>query len=156
MSEEVKETVELCGYKPDRFLSYYVSALSGILGPLRHGEKSTHAYVKEVRKALEELLFSFWDKADEMIPIIADSNIPDDLKSPEARKCFRELIAGMLTRFREVGDKLPIGARIRLMNMITAALANIARSKQLSPVGKEIADTFFKPKSDKESEGEAE
>lgn len=135
---------ELCRYSPDRGIDYYVSGLAGILrvvvGP---GKTSTHAYVKEVRKALETLVFSVWDRSDEYIPVVAESNIPDTIHSNKVKECFRELLIALLRRFRETTADLPIGSRIRLMNMTVSAIAEMAKRGKLPPVGEKIINHVF-------------
>jgi len=124
----MKEEISICGYSPDRGIDYYASGLAGILREVVGPEqRSTHTYVKEVRKALEVLVFTAWDKAEEYIPILAESNIPDSIRSARARECFKELLIGLLRRFRETSDRIPIGARIKLMNMIITSIAEMAR-----------------------------
>lgn len=146
------ECIDMCKYTPDRGVDYYASGLASILriavGP---GQTSTHAYVKEVRKALETLVFSVWDRADEYILPIAEANIPDNLRSLRARECFRELLVGLLRRFHETADDIPVGARIRLMNMVIAGIAEMARHT-LPPVGDKIKSCVF-PKSEFSSSG---
>ena len=153
--------LEVCKYRPDRGVDYYASGLAGILrvvvGP---GRDSTHAYVKEVRRALETLVFSIWDRSDEYIPVVAEANIPDSLRSARARDCFRELLIGLMRRFRESTSDLPIGSRIRLMNMTISAIAEMARYGRLPPVGEEIVSIVFSksgsPDSPSGSEGGGE
>lgn len=135
---------DLCRYNPERGIDYYASGLAAVLravvGP---GKESTHAYVKEVRKALETLVFSVWDKSDEYIPVVAEANIPVPIRSSRLKECFRDLLIGLLRRFRETTDVLPIGSRIRLMNMTISAIAEMARRGKLPPVGDEILTYVF-------------
>ena len=141
MSEESCE--ELCKYKPGREIDYYASGLAGILrvvvGP---GRESTHAYVKEVRRALETLVFSIWDK-EEYIPIVAEANVPDSIRSSKAKTCFKDLLEALLRRFKETTNDLPIGSRIRLMNMTVAAIAEMARWDKIPPAGEKIKSCVF-------------
>jgi len=143
---------DLCRYKPDRGLDYYASGLAGILrvvvGP---GRTSTHAYIKEVRDALQALVFSAWDRADELIPIIAESNIPDEAYSSGVRACFRGLLEGLLKRFKEDTDAVPMGARIKLMNMTLRAITEMASGGKLPPVGEKIVSAIFSSKSNPSS-----
>lgn len=144
--------LDLCRYSPERGVDYYAGGLAAMLrvavGP---GRGSTHTYVKEVRRALETLVFSVWDRSDEYIPVIAESNVPDSIRSPRARECFRELLVGLLKRFRETTGDLPIGSRIRLMNMTISAIAEMARWGNLPPWGREIISRFFSKQSSSES-----
>ncbi len=144
--------LEVCRYSPSRGIDYYAAGLAGILqvvvGP---GKGSTHAYVKEVRKALETLVFSVWDRSDEYIPIAAEANTPDSIRSPKARDCFKQLLVGLLKRFKESTGDLPIGARIRLMNMTISAIAEMARRGSIPPAGKEIVSHVFSKSSSSES-----
>ena len=134
---------ELCKYKPDRGIEYYASGLAGILrGLLGPHQPSSHAYAKEVRKALETLVFSVWDRAHEYIDVIAESNIPENLYSIKGRECFKELLAGLLRRFYETTRDMPVGARIKLMNMVISAIVEMARYS-LPPVGEEIKSYVF-------------
>ena len=138
--------VDICRYSPDRELDYYAAGLAGIMGYIgwRRGG-STYAYTKEVRKALETLVYMVWDKYEEYLESIARSNIPDELRSNVARECFAELLKGLLKRFRETTDKLPVGARIRLMNMVLAGIAEMAQGpiESLPPAGTKIRDFVF-------------
>lgn len=136
---------DLCKYDPGRGVDYYAGALAGILGSIvGHGQdRSTHAYVKEVRKALETLVFMVWDRYEEYIPVTAESNVPDRITSKKGRECFANLLVGLLRRFRETTRDLPIGARIRLMNMTLAAIAEMARYNKIPPVGREVASYIF-------------
>ncbi len=136
--------LDLCMYKPDRGIDYYASGIAGILKVVVGvGKQSTHAYVKEVRKALETLVFSIWDKSDEYIPVVAEANIPDSIRSSKARECFKELLIGLMKKFKETTNDIPIGSRIRLMNMAISAIAETARSGRLSPVGEKIVSHVF-------------
>ena len=146
--------MELCKYSPDRGMDYYTSGLAGILRKVvGAGKESTHAYVKEVRRALETLVFSVWDRSDEYIPVVAESNIPGSICSSSVRECFKELLIGLLKRFRETTDDLPIGSRIRLMNMTISAIAEMARWGNLPPVVEETLSQIFSrsPKSESTS-----
>lgn len=137
----------MCKYSPDRGVDYYTSGLAGILkvvvGP---GKESTHVYTKEVRRVLETLVFSIWDRSNEYIPVITEANIPDSIRSDRVRECFKELLIGLMKRFKETAEDLPIGSRIRLMNMVVSAIAEMARHGSLPPVGEEIISHVF-PKS---------
>ncbi|MCE4618727.1 MAG: hypothetical protein F7C37_04715 [Desulfurococcales archaeon] len=136
------ELLELCKYDPGRGLDYYVAGLAGILRGARRGASSTHAYTKEVRKALETLVFGVWSDPWEFIDAIVEANIPRDLQKTECRKCFAELLKALLRKFREKADSLPAGARIRLMNMIVSAIAEMARYS-LPPAGDKIFELCF-------------
>ena len=141
-----EQSIELCRYSPDRGIEYYASGLAGILrrvvGP---GQTSTHAYVKEVRRAMETLVFSVWEKAEEYIPVLAEAHIPNSIYSTKGRECFKELLAGLLRRFRETTEDIPIGARIRLMNIVISSVAEMARYN-VPPVGELIlSQVFSKP-----------
>ena len=92
-----------------------------------------------------------WDRSEEYIPLVAESNIPNSIYSKKARECFRELLVGLLKRFRESTADLPIGSRIRLMNMTISAIAEMARSGRLSPFGEEIKSYIFPKPSPSES-----
>lgn len=136
-----------CKYSPDRGLDYYASGLAAVMrAVVGMGKESTHAYVKEIRKALETLVFSVWDRSDEYISVVAEANIPTTIRGPRLKECFKELLIGLLRRFRETTDDLPIGSRIRLMNMTISAIAEMARWGRLPPVGDEILSYVF-PKS---------
>lgn len=136
--------LDVCKYNPDQGIDYYASGLSAILkvvvGP---GKSSTHAYVSEVRKALDTLVFSIWDKSEEYIPLVAEANIPISIRSQRARECFKEMLVGLLKRFKETTEDLPIGARIRLMNMTIAGIAEMARRGVKAPVGERIIKIVF-------------
>lgn len=136
---------DLCKYDSARGVDYYAGALAGILGAIvgRGQDRSTHAYVKEVRRALETLVFMVWDRYEEYIPVIAESNVPDKIISKKGRECFVNLLVGLLRRFRETTRDLPIGARIRLMNMTLAAIAEMARYNKIPPVGRQVASYIF-------------
>ena len=138
--------VDACEYSPSRGIDYYASALAGMLRVIvGSGQRSTHAYTKEVRKALETLVFDTWDKADEYIPIVAEANIPGEIRSVKARECFRDLLIGLMKRFHETADSMPVGARIRLMNMVMSSIAEMARYT-LPPTGEQIiSHVFSKP-----------
>jgi len=139
--------LELCRYQPDRGVDYYAGCLAGLLkvavGPHR---ESTHAYVKEVRKAMETLVFSIWDNSDEFIRVVAEANIPSTLQSGRARECFKELLIGLLKKFRETTDNIPIGSRIRLMNMVISAIAEMARRGTVPPEGQNVLSNIFSSK----------
>ncbi len=123
--------INICKYSPDRELDYYAAGLAGIMGPIgwnRGG--STYAYTKEVRKALETLMYTVWDIYEEYLESIVRSNIPNELRSNTARECFAELLKGLVKRFRETTDKLPAGARIKLMNMVIASIAETAQESE--------------------------
>jgi len=136
--------LDLCAYRPDRGIDYYTSGLAGILKVVVGvGRESTHAYVKEIRRALETLVFSIWDRSDEYIPIVAEANIPDTIRNSKARECFKKLLIGLMKRFKESTSDLPIGSRIRLMNMTISAIAEMARTGRLSPVGEEVISNIF-------------
>ncbi|MCE4624267.1 MAG: hypothetical protein F7C35_00170 [Desulfurococcales archaeon] len=142
-----------CKYSPERGVDYYAAGLAGLLRVIvGSGQRSTHAYVKDVRKALETLVFTVWDKYEEYLDVIAESNIPDSLRSPKARECFRDLLVGLLRRFRETADSVPIGARIRLMNMVISAIAEMARYN-LPPTGVMIKNYVFSRKDESEGGG---
>ena len=145
--------LDLCIYRSDRGIDYYVSGIAGILRVVvGTGKQSTHAYVKEVRRALETLVFSIWDRSDEYIPVVAEANIPDAIRSSKARECFKELLIGLMKKFKETTNDLPIGSRIRLMNMTVSAIAEMARTGKLPPVGEEIASHVFPKPSQSESQ----
>ena len=136
--------LDICRYNPDRGVDYYASGLAAILkvvvGP---SKPSTHAYVSEIRRAMNTLVFSLWDRSDEYIPVIAEANIPTGIQSPKMKECFKELLVGLLKRFKETTDDLPIGARIRLMNMTIAGIAEMARRGVNTSVGEEIYNVVF-------------
>ena len=136
--------LDLCRYRPERGIDYYTSGLAGILRVVvGAGKESTHAYVKEVRRALETLVFSVWDRSEEYIPVVAEANIPDSIRSSRARECFKELLIGLMKKFKETTSDLPIGSRIRLMNMTISAIAEMARWGRISPAAEEILSSVF-------------
>ena len=136
--------LDICKYNPDRGIDYYASGLSAILKVVvGSGKSSTHAYVSEVRKAMDTLVFSIWDKSEEYIPLVAEANIPISIRSQRARECFKEMLVGLLKRFKETTEDLPIGARIRLMNMTIAGIAEMARRGVKTPVGERIIKIVF-------------
>ncbi|MCC6010534.1 MAG: hypothetical protein GU361_06280 [Desulfurococcales archaeon] len=152
--EDKTKALELCKYDRSRDLDYYVSNVAIIVGRVRGVGRSTHAYVKELRKALQTLVFSAWGKT-ELIPIIAKSNVPDDIYSNQARECFEDLLKSILIRFYELTKEMPAGARIRLMNMLIDAVAETAsRPSVYTPVGKEIINAFFSSHSEFGGENE--
>ncbi len=134
--------LDLCKYGPDRGLDYYAAGLAGILRGVRRGASSTHAYTKEVRRALETLVFNVWNDPWEFLDAISEANTPRDIYRVECRRCFAELLRALLRRFREKAENLPAGARIRLMNMIVSAIAEMARY-HLPPKGEEIFKSCF-------------
>lgn len=135
---------DMCRYSPGRELDYYASGLAGILRVVgaQRGGSSTHAYTKEVRRALETLVYIIWDRHEECIDSVVGANIPPELRSTSARTCFAELLKGLLKKFRETAEKLPVGARIKLMNMVIAAIAEMARYN-LPPAGARIKELVF-------------
>ncbi|MCE4601382.1 MAG: hypothetical protein F7C38_07490 [Desulfurococcales archaeon] len=154
------EGLDICKYSPDRGVDHYASGLAAILkvvvGP---GKPSTHAYVSEIRRAMHTLVFSIWDRSDEYVLVVAEANIPTGIRSPKMKECFKELLVGLLKRFKETTDDLPIGARIRLMNMTIAGIAEMARRGVSAPVGEEIYKFIFSnsgssPESQSEEGGE--
>ena len=136
--------LDVCKYNPDRGVDYYASGLAAILKVVvGAGKPSTHAYVSEIRRAMDTLVFSIWDRSDEYIPVVAEANIPTGIRSQKVKECFKELLVGLLKRFKETTDDLPIGARIRLMNMTIAGIAEMARRGISTPVGEEIYKIVF-------------
>ncbi len=143
----------LCEYDPSRDISYYTERLAAfmrVVGSSR-GE-STHAYTKEIRRALEALVYSVWDKSSDFLKDIARSQIPDELRAGELRECYALLLEGLLRRFSEVSTDMPIGSRILLMNMILSSIAEMARYS-LPPGGEEFLDHVFSSISKKKREG---
>ena len=139
--------LELCRYEPNKGVDYYAGCLAGLLNWFVGSyKKSTHAYVKEVRKALETLVFSIWDKSDEYIPIVAGANIPDAIQVGRFRECFKELLVGLMRRFKETTENIPIGSRIRLMNMVISAIAEMARRGTIPPEGQNVLSNIFSSK----------
>ncbi|HEU97922.1 MAG TPA: hypothetical protein ENO36_03605 [Fervidicoccus fontis] len=137
--------IEICKYTPERELDYYTSGIASIMRVIRKGESSTYAYVKEVRRALETLVFDIWDKADSYIFTLASSNMPDEIRSNKLRDCFMELSMGLMRKFYETTKDLPIGARIKLMNMIISSIAEM--SKHSPPqFWNDLISKFFEPK----------
>ncbi len=145
---------ELCKYSPDRGVDYYASGLAGILNRVvGSGQTSTHAYVKEVRRAMETLVFSVWEKAEEYIPVLAEANIPEIIYSMKGRECYKELLTGLLRRFRETTEDIPIGARIRLMNIVISSIAEMARYN-VPPVGELVQSQVFSKPGQTQAEGD--
>ena len=144
----MSRSTDICKYSPDRGIDYYASGLAAILkvviGP---GRPSTHVYVKEIRRALTTLVHVIWDRSDEYIPVVAEANIPAEIQSRKLRECFKELLTGLLKRFRETAGDLPMGARIRLMNMTISGIAEMARRGISTPVGEDILKFVFFPAS---------
>ncbi len=144
--------VDICRYKPDRDLDYYASGLAAMMWQVgrERGGGSTYVYTKDVRKALETLVFMVWDNYEEYLESIARANIPDELRSEVAKECFAELLKGLMRRFRETTDKLPVGARIRLMNTILSGIAQAARGprENLPPVARQISELVFAKRSE--------
>lgn len=137
----MESNTDVCKPTPDRGIDHYASGIATIMRIVVGArEGSTHAYVKDVREALETLVFVTWNKPKELIPIIAASNIPSEIYSEKLRLCFKDLLTGLLLKFRDIGDDLSVGSRIRLMNIIVRAVAENARSGIETPVGKSILD----------------
>jgi len=148
----MESNVDPCKPTPDRDIDYYASGIATIMRiVVGGGNESTHAYVKDVRKALETLVYIAWNKSRELIPLIAASNIPSEIYSEKLRLCYRDLLTGLLERFREIGDDLSVGSRIKLMNIIIRAMAENARSGIETPVGKSILDFLNINKPDSKS-----
>lgn len=147
---------EECMYEPSRGISYYAERLAAIMqfvGRTRGG-LSTHAFTKEIRRAMEALVYIVWDKAEDFIPKIARANVPSELRSKTARECFALLLEGLLKRFRDEASDLPMGSRIQLMNMLISSIAEMARYS-LPPGASEFRSRIFS-KSEPDSESETE
>ena len=143
----------LCEYDPSRDVSYYTERLAAFMRFVasKRGE-STHAYTKEIRRALEALVYSAWDKSNDFLRDIARSQVPDELRASELRECYALLLEGLLRRFREISADLPIGSRILLMNMILSSIAEMARYS-LPPGGEKFLNYVFSSISKKKREG---
>jgi len=136
----MEPNIDPCKPSPDRGLEYYASGLSAILRVVvGSGASSTHAYVKDIREALEALVYMAWNNP-EVIPMIASANVPSEIYSEKMRNCYIELLTGLLEKFREVGNNLAPGLRIRLMNMVIRSISENARSGTKTPVGEIILD----------------
>ena len=138
-------TSKLCSPDPSRGIDYYLARLSGIMkfvGASLRRSRSTHAYTKEIRRSLESLVYHYWDRREEMIPIIARSMVPEELASRDARSCFTMLLESLLREFSEKAKDLSIGSRIELVNILIAALAEMARG-ELPPEGQEVYKVLF-------------
>lgn len=144
---------KMCEYDPSRNISYYSERLAAFMRLVSEERGiSTYAYTKEIRRALEALVYSAWDKADDFLKDIARSQIPDELEAGKLRECYALLLEGLLRRFREVTEDLPIGSRILLMNMIISSIAEMARHN-LPPEGKIFLDYVFSSFSRKKRKG---
>lgn len=143
-----------CMYEASRGINYYTERLAAIMRYVgrKRGGLSTYAYTKEVRRALEILVYSAWDNASEFIPEIARAHVPGELRSRVNRECFAGLLEGLLRKFRDEASDLPMGARIQLMNMILSSIAEMARYN-LPPGGDKLYNMLFsKPKSTSQPE----
>ncbi len=135
--------LEECRYDPSRGIDYYSERLAALMKYVgnKRGATSTHVYTKEIRRALETLLFTVWDKADEYIPELARAYVPEELYG-QARECYTLLLEGLLKRFKETTENLPMGAKIQLMNMLLSSIAEMARYN-LPPGGKDLLSLIF-------------
>lgn len=149
--------IDECRYDASRGINYYTERLAAIMqlvGGAIRGGTSTHVYTKEIRRAMEALVYAAWDRAEELIPDIARAHVPAELASKTARECFANLLEGLLKRFREEASDLPMGARIQLMNMLLSSIAEMARYG-LPPGGSQFKSLVF-PKSESMHESQVE
>ena len=132
-----------CEYDPSRRISYYTERLAGLMRVVaRSRGQSTYAYTKEIRRALEALVYVAWNKSEEFLRDIARSQIPIELRAGDLRECYALLLEGLLRKFREEASDLPMGSRILLMNMLLSSISEMAQYN-LPPGGREFLNHVF-------------
>lgn len=136
--------IDKCRYDSSRSINYYTERLAGLMSVVgqRRGGRSTHAYTKEVRRALETLVIYAWGK-DELIPEIARAHIPDELRSRVARECFASLLEGLLRKFVEASKDISVGSRIELMNIVVSSIAEMAMHRLFPPYVEQFLSEVF-------------
>ncbi len=122
----------VCGYSESKRLDYYVMGLAQVMSLVaKQRTESKHSATKEIRRALHVLIHIAWDNSDELIPEISRAFIPSEIYSERLKQCYAMLLEGLLKKFRDITSELPVGSRIRLMNIIVNSIDNIVQNPTL-------------------------
>lgn len=132
-----------CGYDPSLGIDYYTERLAALMRLVsRNRSQSTYAYTKEIRRALETLVYVAWDKPDDLLRDISMSQIPGELISNALKTCFSSLLEGFLKKFHETAKDLSMGSRILLMNMLLSSIAEMGQGS-LPEGGEKFLNCIF-------------